>query len=110
MRADLEQERLVGDGIGEDMVVRSVHPRGTTPFHGAPIPDARRAAASALAAARAMRRTPFVGWDIALDEDGAAIVLEGNSSPGLTPLQRTHGGMASALVRGLVPSRECAHR
>ena len=41
-------------------------------------------------------QTMLVGWDIAISENGP-LVIEGNSSPGLTNVQRTHGGVAHTL-------------
>jgi hypothetical protein len=98
VRADTDAERLVGSGMDERMTVHAADPISGQPFDGATMPGLGRLAAAARAAAAAFPRTPFLGWDIALAEDGEPVVIEGNSSPGLTPLQRSHGGMAKTLV------------
>ncbi|MFJ2442299.1 sugar-transfer associated ATP-grasp domain-containing protein [Streptomyces sp. NPDC087658] len=50
--------------------------------------------------ARLFPQVPFIGWDIALTP-GGPVVIEGNSSPSLAHIQRTHGGVAPALVPAL---------
>ncbi len=50
--------------------------------------------------ARLFPQAPFIGWDIALTP-GGPVVIEGNSSPSLAHIQRTHGGVAPALVPAL---------
>ncbi|MFJ6519292.1 sugar-transfer associated ATP-grasp domain-containing protein [Streptomyces filamentosus] len=50
--------------------------------------------------ARLFPQVPFIGWDIALTP-GGPVVIEGNSSPSLAHIQRTHGGVAPALVSAL---------
>jgi hypothetical protein len=40
----------------------------------------------------------FVGWDITLTKNGP-VLIEGNSSSGLTIIQRTHGGMADTFSK-----------
>ena len=97
VRADPRNERLAGDGIDEQMGVHAVDPVIGRTYSGAAMPGLRRLCALAETAARAFPETPFIGWDIALDKDREPVVIEGNSSPGLTPLQRTHGGMAPVL-------------
>ncbi|MFE9457524.1 sugar-transfer associated ATP-grasp domain-containing protein [Streptomyces californicus] len=50
--------------------------------------------------ARLFPQVPFIGWDIALTP-GGPVVIEGNSSPSLAHIQRTHGGVAPELVPAL---------
>ncbi|MEF2528198.1 sugar-transfer associated ATP-grasp domain-containing protein [Streptomyces globosus] len=50
--------------------------------------------------ARLFPQVPFIGWDIALTP-GGPVVIEGNSSPSLAHIQRTHGGVALELVPAL---------
>ncbi|MET8749406.1 sugar-transfer associated ATP-grasp domain-containing protein [Streptomyces sp. NPDC004667] len=50
--------------------------------------------------ARLFPQVPFIGWDIALTPEGP-VVIEGNSSPSLAHIQRTHGGIALELVPAL---------
>jgi hypothetical protein len=97
VRADPRTERLAGAGIDERMVVHAIDRASGRTFSGAPMPGLRRLCAVAEAAAGAFTETPFIGWDIAINQDREPVVIEGNSSPGLTPLQRTHGGMAPVL-------------
>ncbi|MEU9886968.1 sugar-transfer associated ATP-grasp domain-containing protein [Sphaerisporangium sp. NPDC051011] len=61
--------------------------------------------ATAERAAVHFPKTPIIGWDIAVDQDGRALIIEGNSSPSLMNLQRSHGGLAAALGRSLIDDR-----
>lgn len=56
-------------------------------------------------AAALFPQTPVIGWDIAVDGSGAALIIEGNSSPSLLNIQRTHGGLDDTLGSGLLRRR-----
>lgn len=72
------------------------HPITKIKFQNKSIPCFREIIDTAKKAAKAFPYLKFIGWDIALTNDGP-VVLEGNSSPGLTIIQRTHNGMAKFL-------------
>lgn len=75
----------------------TAHPTSGLVFDGYSIPGIRQVADLAARAARLFPQTPVIGWDIAMTVDGSPVVVEGNSSPSLLNIQRTHGGMAATL-------------
>lgn len=56
-------------------------------------------------AAALFPQTPLIGWDIAVTGSGTALIIEGNSSPSLLNIQRTHGGLDDTLGSGLLRRR-----
>ena len=72
------------------------HPISNIEFRNKSIPCFRQVIDTARKAAKAFPYLRFIGWDIALTDAGP-VVLEGNSSPGLTIIQRTHNGMEKFL-------------
>jgi hypothetical protein len=82
------------------------HPVSGVVFAGYKIEAIREVVALAERAAALFPQVAVIGWDIAIGEDGPLIV-EGNSSPGLTNVQRTHGGVANTLGRFLA---DLSHR
>ncbi|MYQ92046.1 hypothetical protein GTY20_12235 [Streptomyces sp. SID4946] len=92
--------RLDRYGYDRYLDAHTHHHVGSVPFAGHRI--ARMAEVRELAArcARLFPQTPFIGWDIALTP-GGPVVIEGNSSPSLAHVQRTHGGVAPELVPAL---------
>ncbi|MEV7783363.1 sugar-transfer associated ATP-grasp domain-containing protein [Kitasatospora sp. NPDC088351] len=78
------------------------HPVSGLAFAGQKISTIRQVVEAAERAAVHFPRTPVVGWDIAVDHDAEALIIEGNSSPSLMNLQRTHGGLSHTLGRSLI--------
>ncbi|MCC9311934.1 hypothetical protein LN042_33560 [Kitasatospora sp. RB6PN24] len=78
------------------------HPVSGLTFAGQKISAIRQVVEVAERAAVHFPRTPVIGWDIAVDHDAEALVIEGNSGPSLMNLQRTHGGLADALGTSLI--------
>ncbi|MEU6521803.1 sugar-transfer associated ATP-grasp domain-containing protein [Streptomyces sp. NPDC046924] len=76
------------------------HQVSSVPFAGHRITRMREVRELAARCARLFPQVPFIGWDIALTPDGP-VVIEGNSSPSLAHIQRTHGGVAPELVPAL---------
>lgn len=72
------------------------HPYTNHKIDNIEIPKFNQVIETAKKCAMLFPKLTFVGWDIALTTSGA-IVLEGNSSPGLTIIQRTHNGMEDFL-------------
>jgi hypothetical protein len=87
------------DPIAHDENLRTYysHPTTRRPFSGVRIADFRRVLDLAVWCGNLFPDIRFAGWDIGLTDNGP-VVLEGNSSPGLTIIQRTHGGMARVLL------------
>lgn len=104
IRTDPTTGRL--DAFGYDRYMRQhrSHPATGVPFAGHTITTIKDITAVAERAAALFPQTPFIGWDIALSTDGPT-VIEGNSSPSLAHIQRTHSDVASTLVRRLKPLR-----
>ncbi|WP_033257660.1 MULTISPECIES: sugar-transfer associated ATP-grasp domain-containing protein [Kitasatospora] len=80
----------------------SHHPISGLAFADQKISTIRQVIEAAERAAVHFPRTPVIGWDIAVDNDAQALIVEGNSSPSLMNLQRTHGGLAGTLGRSLI--------
>ena len=76
------------------------HPTTGLSFSGRRIPHIEAVFDLALRCAQEFPYCGLVGWDIAVDAEGP-LVLEGNSSPGLTLVQRTHGGIASTITAAI---------
>ncbi|MFC5800800.1 sugar-transfer associated ATP-grasp domain-containing protein [Streptomyces formicae] len=76
------------------------HQVSSVPFAGHRITRMREVRELAARCARLFPQVPFIGWDIALTP-GGPVVVEGNSSPSLAHIQRTHGGVATELVPAL---------
>lgn len=76
------------------------HQVSTVPFAGHRISRMGEVRDLAARCARLFPQVPFIGWDIALTP-GGPVVIEGNSSPSLAHIQRTHGGVAKELVPAL---------
>ncbi|MEU8541919.1 sugar-transfer associated ATP-grasp domain-containing protein [Streptomyces sp. NPDC048717] len=89
--------RLDRRGYDRRLAAHSHHPVTSVPFAGRRIAyvDAVRELAARCAAL--FPQTPFIGWDIAVTP-GGPVVIEGNSSPSLAHIQRTHGGVARRLL------------
>lgn len=81
----------------ETLRVRETDPVTGTPFADMRVPQLPEVIRLAEAAAALLPRTVFVGWDIGLSDRGP-VVIEGNSSPGLTNIQRTRGGIARDVL------------
>ncbi|MFV0527276.1 MAG: glycosyltransferase [Lachnospiraceae bacterium] len=64
----------------KEFVILEVHPDTNIRFKGFHIPYTAEAAEMAMAAAKLLPEIPFIGWDIALTQDGPLIV-EGNAAP-----------------------------
>ncbi|MGW3657278.1 sugar-transfer associated ATP-grasp domain-containing protein [Streptomyces sp. NPDC005151] len=76
------------------------HGVSSVPFAGHRIAHVGEVRELAARCARLFPQVPFIGWDIALTPAGP-VVIEGNSSPSLAHIQRTHGGVALELVPAL---------
>lgn len=86
-----------------------VHPNSGVPFAGIRLSVVPAVHQLALQCAELFPDCAFVGWDIAVGTTGP-VVLEGNSSPGLTIIQRTHGGMAQAMIEMIAADVRAAAR
>lgn len=80
-RIDLETGTVDTHGVGKYNAVASVHPITGVPFKGLNIPHFKKAKNLAVEAASRIPQLGYVGWDIAILEDGPVIV-EGNEFPG----------------------------
>ncbi|MDJ0346291.1 sugar-transfer associated ATP-grasp domain-containing protein [Streptomyces sp. H10-C2] len=99
-RVDRETGRLDGPGFDENFTQHSRHPGSGVVLDGYQLGMIGEVAALAEHCAALFPQTALIGWDIAVGANGPLIV-EGNSSPGLTNIQRTHGGVALTLGRSL---------
>lgn len=75
------------------------HPESGAQIEGAVLPGWPAIAEAAVAAARALPYAPYIGWDIAVDRTGRAVIIEGNKNTDVDLLQ-VHGGLlADPAVR-----------
>lgn len=88
MAAPLDPETgvVAHPAADKDYKAYDVHPATGTPFVGFKIPRFEEAVALAKEAATVVPRVGYVGWDIAVREDGLCLV-EANSFPGHDILQ-----------------------
>jgi hypothetical protein len=91
---------LADTAYDESLTSHRRHPDTGVAFAGRQVPAMRQVVAMAERAAMLLPQLSMIGWDIAVTHDGPC-VIEGNSSPGLTNIQRTHGGAATQLRRAL---------
>ncbi len=89
---DINEHKLMNTGFDEDLNEFQLHPHTKVDFGRARIDGFEKVVDAAKRAALIFPTLRFVGWDIALTSNGA-IIIEGNSSPGLTIIQRTYGGL-----------------
>ncbi len=89
---NLKKGTLMDKGFDEDLNEFNLHPLTKVDFRNKKIEDFKKIIEIAEKAGNLFPFLTFIGWDIALTKKGA-IILEGNSSPGLTIIQRTYGGI-----------------
>ncbi|MEU5874191.1 sugar-transfer associated ATP-grasp domain-containing protein [Glycomyces sp. NPDC047369] len=100
VRVDPVSGRLDRDAFDETFTRHQHHPHTKVRFDQVRIDGISAVVAAAERAAALFPQQALIGWDIALTEGGPTII-EGNSSPGLTNIQRTHGGQADLLRTAL---------
>lgn len=76
----------------EEQNIYYEHPFSHQEFKNIKILNWEKVVNVSISCAEAFPDLRFIGWDIAITTKGV-IVIEGNSSPGLTIIQRTHNGM-----------------
>ena len=83
---------LMDKAFDENLNEFKTHPLTKFDFRGKKINHFKKVIDAAKKVAILFPSLRFIGWDIALTKKGA-FILEGNSSPGLTLIQRTNRGM-----------------
>lgn len=92
VRVDIKTGELDDIAYDENLHEYKSHPFTGIIFAGHKVNGIKEVIEMAVRLGNKFPNLTFVGWDIALSSKGA-MVLEGNSSPGLTIIQRTYGGM-----------------
>lgn len=92
VKIDMKTGLLDETAYDENLYTYKFHPYSKYEFKGKKVKDIKKVVKLAEKLGNMFPNLTFVGWDIALTEKGA-FVLEGNSSPGLTIIQRTYEGM-----------------
>lgn len=92
VKVDPKTGNLDDTAYDEDLNTYKEHPLTKVKFKNKKIPNIDQIVSLAERLGNLFPNLTFVGWDIALTSDGP-VVLEGNSSPGLTIIQRTYNGM-----------------
>ncbi len=83
---DIETGRLIGNALDKDLNMFETHPVSGVKFDGFQIPNWEKAKEMVLEAALVSDKIHFVGWDVAITEDGATFI-EGNRRPGFDIVQ-----------------------
>lgn len=92
VRVDTETGVLFDTAYDENLHEYKEHPYTKIPFAGEKVEGIKDLVRMAEDLGNKFPDITFVGWDIVLSPEGP-VVLEGNSSPGLTIIQRTYTGM-----------------
>ncbi len=92
VKVDTENGNLANTAYDENLRSYKTHPLTGVEFGGKRVSDIDQVVSLAEKLGNIFPSLTFIGWDIAMTPEGP-IVLEGNSSPGLTIIQRTYGGM-----------------
>lgn len=92
VKIDINTGSLSPFAFDEDFDKFDKHPLTGVTFEGLVIPQFDDVLQVVRNAAKLFPYLKCVGWDVALSKDGP-VLIEGNSSPGLTIIQRTHFGM-----------------
>jgi hypothetical protein len=95
---DLGTGVLASEGVDLRLRRFRTHPTTGVRFEGIRVREVDAICSTAIASAEALPELAVVGWDLALNEAGVPVVLEGNSSPGLDITQLTEGGVAQLLA------------
>ncbi len=74
--------RILGNVVNDAMEVLTKHPTTGFEFANLQVPHMDKAMALVKSAARLIPEMRYVGWDVAITEDGAAII-EGNNFPSI---------------------------
>ncbi len=78
---DIETGKLVGKAFNKNLDYFEKHPKSKIKFDGFQIPNWDKIKKLVLEAALVSEHIHFVGWDVAVTEDGATFI-EGNRRPG----------------------------
>ena len=77
-RINPETGELITDGKDENNTVYEYHPDTNVRLKGFKIPSWEKAVSLAKDAALAFDKTRYIGWDVAIDNDGNPLIVEGN--------------------------------
>ena len=83
---DVETGIITHPGYDKDKICYDVHPETLTPIVGYQLPFWKESIQMCLDAAKVLPQVGYVGWDIAVSEDGPQLI-EGNQFPGHDILQ-----------------------
>ena len=75
------------------------HPDTSAQIEGAVLPHWDGLRDTVVRAAASLPTNRYVGWDVIVDESGAAVILEGNAKPGLDVVQTHRGLLADPAMR-----------
>lgn len=96
VRINMENGELFDTAYDEDLREYKFHPLTGHKFVGTKIKGVKKIIETAELLGNKLPNLTFIGWDIAITPTGP-VVLEGNSSPGLTIIQRTYDGMSEFI-------------
>ena len=84
---DVTSGRVISDGVDKSQNIYTSHPDSGLTFRGFQYPNWENVRAVVLNAASLVPGARHVGWDIAINPDGTAELIEGNLKPGIYTLQ-----------------------
>lgn len=84
---DPETGKIITDGLDENANSYKTHPMTGVQFKGAQIPYWKEICELCKEASQELPCLRVVGWDVAILEDGALELIEGNHSPGMNIVQ-----------------------
>lgn len=100
---DVDSGEIVSPAITQSGDVHRVHPHSGRPMQGMVLPFWPEAVRLVEEAARVIDSIGYVGWDLAITEDGP-LLIEGNTAPGYAALQ--HPAIVAVAGGGVRPRFE----
>lgn len=99
IKIDAETGTLTGKAWADNRDTFDAHPDTGFRFEGAALPMWDEVARFAIAVAEKYAPIKYIGWDIALSEEGP-LIIEGNNGPGIEIVQDLYGGIKSRFGIG----------
>lgn len=93
-KVDVASGTLVGRAIADTRETFDAHPTTGFRFDGTPLPEWPAIETFAVSVAEKYAPIRYVGWDIALSEEGP-LLIEGNNGPSIEIVQDLYGGVKS---------------
>lgn len=108
---DLISGKITHSGYSKNQITYACHPQSGVSIQGFQIPCWEKVLQLCSAAATLVPQMRYVGWDVAIDQSGNAILIEGNHMPGydflqMPPHMDTNIGMLPHILSFLSESEQ----